>query len=510
MYPKKHDCQPRQNLIGVPTYRIEEKSVLLNVEISRLTTYLSPTTTTILFGGQISRTVSMEATPREARWEALDKFLEQELANRDYKTEEERRERLKPYTSQMDSEERWDYTFHLLEKRPKRPAIEVPPLETYQEKIQTRDFRDDDQIYELTSLLNNGYAQYIPLGTLMGISYRLIPGTGVLISDLPTKYKSYWKRDGSQVLSDSFLAMNPHIVPLVRPSHYPRSGREDTSPTESNAVSALRSEENDGFVFFQLGYLEYTECPLEELENRRYTHDGWIDSKFAVVLRLTPEGIRDGVYIVFCLNFLYVDPCDGERSRYTYTRTNYSWGYLPKNPDTQIFYAKIADRFEDLAEGKEFSLTHIHQRAAELTRVVRTPNGIFMEDPKAAKQSQRLHKKAQEKLDQERKAQADSAKSKAERVGKKQRKKRSKKTKVEREKRHKDEPLPDSPTRNNAQAGSQPVSPPSSDKSPPNKKHRKGKNDAGSRPRSRKHKGEQKEGEDPPISPPPSSEKDYH
>ncbi|PVH97310.1 hypothetical protein DM02DRAFT_674194 [Periconia macrospinosa] len=341
----------------------------------------------------------MEPTRSDAEWEAILNTIEK----RKEALAEPSRDAYNEIMLEMlpNQAERIEFAaWELFRPDPNELRPSIPLAAEYKNLIEGTDFRDDEQIQKLNRALNMSFKRYIPLGTFKGLMYRLETTSELLISDVPLVNKSTTLSDGSHLLPRGFLAVDPHILPMVNSTPYIRSSVHAVAPAgfaKSNETGVASDEGHHAFVFYQLGSLQfssYSPDTITEFEQSQGAPQ-WTDTKFAAVVKLTPEGKRDGIYIFCRLVFRHTSgKRKQKRQKKTYRLDNLSWGFLPQNPDTRIYYAKIAERFEDLAEGKEFNLTHILQQPAELARAVRTPDGIFKRHPEATAVSQRLHSTA--------------------------------------------------------------------------------------------------------------------
>lgn len=356
------------------------------------------------------------------------------------------------------------------------PTIVVPSTKDYLDTINTTNFSNAGQIQKLARILSTPRAPYIPLGNFQGLPFRLVPHTRVLRSDLPSPRKGLPLCDGGRMLPHSFLAVRPKVSPMVYGTPYERVGKRN------HVSSEFITEEEDFFVFHQLGLMEHSSRPLEELSEQDRSHEDWLSPGFAVVMRLLANGKPDGVYIIF--NFI---PWDSTiREHVTYGKKYDLWGYLPGSSD-QIFYAKIANRFEDLAEGKDFELTRVHHDPAELSWAVKKANGAITIDPKVSKISQRLHDVGAEKLRRVKKSKADR------KAGNHHSSSRIDNLTPQKSRQPEDVAASHNDDKNDEQTAEHHprTSPTASEKSPPIKKHRKDIDDEGSRARLQKSVGNQ-------------------
>jgi hypothetical protein len=103
------------------------------------------------------------------------------------------------------------------------------------------------------------------------------------------------------------LGVNETVQPRC-----PRSRRE-ANYSEESTRSAGSDDSSPGFVFFQLGRLEWFRNVSGELDPDRLGHVDWMDTGFAVVARLGAGGFRDAIYVV--ADFFPMDGNTGERNQ---------------------------------------------------------------------------------------------------------------------------------------------------------------------------------------------------
>ncbi|PVH97313.1 hypothetical protein DM02DRAFT_730639 [Periconia macrospinosa] len=241
----------------------------------------------------------------------------------------------------------------------------LPPITELQNAITHTNYRNDDEVQNLDKLLDDD--PYVPLGTVNGIAYRLMPRSTVLQSD---REPGYDPSILASLVYDYFLAIDFN-------STHPASN-DAPAPTEPDRSSNSDPKDDKGFVFFQLGDLEWTPCLPKNLTNQERLHGKWLPTDFVVVLRLSKWGKPSGIYIVY--NFHPFNGKSGPEFAYVTRPFHSSRGRL-RNYEKQIFCAKIAGDFGDFKERKPFALTEVVQEPKEIVRVIKNAEGLLLTQP---------------------------------------------------------------------------------------------------------------------------------
>ena len=219
----------------------------------------------------------------------------------------------------------------------------VPTVFDYQQRICTTNYYDPEEVDSLMKLLEHKTAAYVPLGQHSGKGYRLKPSSGILNVTVPTE--------------GSFRTALPHeFLGLVKgvSVRTPKVGglrniiSIATSPTQEEAkghrkdsaisITTLGNDDT-GFVFFQLGALEYADqAQWARRAGRVPACDlTWTATEDVVVVELNDSGKSGDVYVL----------C----GRQPYDETG-ALGDLPSDHPNSKPYAgaRIAKSFGELGE----------------------------------------------------------------------------------------------------------------------------------------------------------------
>ena len=236
-------------------------------------------------------------------------------------------------------------------------------------KVNTIDFLDDAALDPLAAEVDKDVQPGIPLGRIGKVLYRLVPDFFCLrphVLELPPTNRP--------VLPECFLGVNSTVQP--REPSQPVNRRKANLSEESTSTADSDDTDAPGFIFFQLGMLEYQYCSSVEDISEIYDEvkDDFHESGFCVVARLTRFGRVESIHIIFDM-FPTMDEEDARfwdtpDNRFRYAGSD--WGMLPTSKDDEQFScAKIGDRLAHFGFGVELELTEIIDHPVELVRVVR-------------------------------------------------------------------------------------------------------------------------------------------
>lgn len=177
------------------------------------------------------------------------------------------------------------------------------------------DYNDEHSRGELGAAMNRMIAPWLPVGRDQnGDFYRIALNPNALLPDQkPPSWISH------RFISNNILGINTNVQPAI-PAH-----DRTVLPEESKLVNENHREPDEGgFVFNQIGDLE-TWCndnedlrTLEDAGNR-----DWMKTHFAAVMRLSPRGEANDVYIVY--DFYPDYNLTGDRSR---RYPGATWGFF--------------------------------------------------------------------------------------------------------------------------------------------------------------------------------------
>jgi hypothetical protein len=177
---------------------------------------------------------------------------------------------------------------------------------------------------------------------------------------------------GRSLLPPSFLGINATVQPQ--------------KPTPANRQKPKLSESDDadpsGFIFFQLGQLEYAR--LQDGEQGWPSANGgdeaddkvkldWQDSNFCLVARVGPDGKAEGIYAVYDI----FHDVDYEDERYLVPPSDFLWGMppaaaFPGCKYEQFSCARVGNRLSDFGKRHHMVWTDKIRDPIELVRVLRS------------------------------------------------------------------------------------------------------------------------------------------
>ncbi|KAH0562966.1 hypothetical protein GP486_002467 [Trichoglossum hirsutum] len=154
----------------------------------------------------------------------------------------------------------------------------------------------------------------------------------------------------------------------------PRRSRKANFSEESTKSNESDDYEYVGFVFHQIGDLEYWADNPEDLRSYKDAAEGtWYPTHFYAVIRFGRNGAANGVYVMY--DFYPEDEYLEERRKID----DNDWGYLPRAlTDQQIAFAKIADKITDLRLGRTFDFAEALDYPVELVRATKTPENAII------------------------------------------------------------------------------------------------------------------------------------
>jgi hypothetical protein len=226
------------------------------------------------------------------------------------------------------------------------------------EKLLSRD------IYEpFVAKLDHINGPWLPIGTdpTSTILYRLLVGP----YGLEPQNEYPWHID-REILPYCFLGINycflgiDEDIQLGQPAE-PLSRRK-ANLSEESIGSAVSDDNTPGFVFLQLGTLEYLRVtPDGDTPMHRLNKADWEDTGFALVVRLNAGGYADGIYVVADML-----PHDEEET---------DWGIPPHPKGAQFSCARVATRLGDLGFHTVLELTEIIDHPFKLVWLMLTADG---------------------------------------------------------------------------------------------------------------------------------------
>ena len=252
--------------------------------------------------------------------------------------------------------------FKWTEERKAREKTTVTPISRndLKEMIANMNYNSAIDRSKLVSAVEQEVVPWIPVGNDRdGDIYRIVPGAYGLRSDQPKP-----KTGGLELVSDNVLGVNTNVQ-----TRNPVGRREANLSEESTQSNNSDDSDVGGFVFHQIGTLEYWGDEPENFQNMEDAARGpWLETGFCVAMRFTRSGGANGLYIIYDF---YPEAQDGTSRRVDRRYEHIIWGYLPSGK-RQFSIAKIADKITDLRFGRTFDLTEVVEHPVELVRCLKT------------------------------------------------------------------------------------------------------------------------------------------
>jgi hypothetical protein len=144
---------------------------------------------------------------------------------------------------------------------------------------------------KLVSALQQSFVPWLPVGNDRdGDIYRTLPGAYGL---RPDQLKP--KTGGRELVSDNVLGVNTNVQ-----TRSPVGRRQANLSEESTQSNTSDDSDVGGFVFHQIGTLEYWSDEPENFLNKEDAAQGpWLPTGFCVVMRFTRSGGANGLYIIY-------------------------------------------------------------------------------------------------------------------------------------------------------------------------------------------------------------------
>ncbi|KAK3348806.1 hypothetical protein B0T25DRAFT_546561 [Lasiosphaeria hispida] len=270
-------------------------------------------------------------------------------------------------------------------------ALRAPPIScaNFVAQVDSASLIDETCRIKLTRSTMENPALVVPIGSDSDNLYRLVVRPYHLMShDQNCGYRTL---DGTEELIDgSILGVNMTIQP--REPALPASRRNANLSEQSTRSAESDDDHAPGFIFFQLGILQYTWHNQEDnwssdiaegvAANMGGDDDdddddddvNWLDTNFYLVARLGPSGCTTGIYAIYDMFQAYGDSC--HRRQIVHDR----WGILPppySGGQTQQFsMARIGDTLGCLGYGKPLVLEEKVEHPVELVRVKPSGNAL--------------------------------------------------------------------------------------------------------------------------------------
>lgn len=206
----------------------------------------------------------------------------------------------------------------------------------------------------------------IPIGSDRHFLYRLVAEPHGLQSQDRNSSSTTKTSDSHPLIEFVILGLNPTVQP--QEPAVP-TNRQIANLSETSTHSAESEDDNQapGFIFFQLGELEYTSYNQEQ--GWSSTEDDWEKTGFNLVARLGEFGQINGVYAIY--NMYPFDEITQDYQQVTHR----FWGIPPtgdsetEEPEEQFSVARIGDTLGSLSYAKPMLWTEKIKHPVELVRV---------------------------------------------------------------------------------------------------------------------------------------------
>jgi hypothetical protein len=231
-------------------------------------------------------------------------------------------------------------------------------------KVDQMNYRNDPEQAELVDWLERDAKPWIPIGKDQKEHYRLVPGAYCLMAhkvDYSTPREMLW---------ENVLGVNTNVAP--------RKPNRDRSQQQSmSEISTMSNETDDGkggFVFHQLGTLEYFAGDRRQTTSMSKLGRGaWRSTGFCVATRFDSAGQSKGIYLIYDM---FPENDYGDRVE---IESGDSWGRLVPDAALQFSCARVGATLRELQPGptgfKDLTLTELISHPVELVRAVRSSNG---------------------------------------------------------------------------------------------------------------------------------------
>ncbi|KAH0562428.1 hypothetical protein GP486_002880 [Trichoglossum hirsutum] len=236
--------------------------------------------------------------------------------------------------------------------------------EDLKKMIATMNYNNDTDRGKLVTAMEQNVVPWLPVGRHQnGGIYRIVAGAYGLQPDQPNP------KTDRMLVSTNVLGVNTNVQPRI-----PLRSRKANFSEESTKSNESDDSENGGFVFHQIGTLEYWGGEVENFQSLEDAANGpWLNTKFCAVVRFGRNGAANGIYIIYDF---YPEDEDGERN---WKNTSDGWGILREDRTQQQFsIAKLADTITELRFGRTFNLTEVLDYPVEIVRAVKTPEDAII------------------------------------------------------------------------------------------------------------------------------------
>jgi hypothetical protein len=234
----------------------------------------------------------------------------------------------------------WSWQWQKKQNQRQKTAARIPTAAEYVAKVTNTKYTNDDKVAALTEMLDLPAFPYIGLGNHQGNGFRLAPNPHLLA---PTKED--FDMSQRDILPEIMLGINKNVEPLPANEEGKSTRKENNSDESTESTDSTSNNDDTGFVFYQLGALEYVsaEAWKPELAASDPNSFYWCDTGYVVVILIDSNGQGKDVYLLY--NFRPMDREDGDWERYPVRE--WEWGWLPGD-SVRRAGIKIAAKFSDL------------------------------------------------------------------------------------------------------------------------------------------------------------------
>ncbi|KAI2621118.1 hypothetical protein GGR54DRAFT_89515 [Hypoxylon sp. NC1633] len=233
-------------------------------------------------------------------------------------------------------------------------------------------FNEDEHERLLTEGLRAHVRPWVPLGKIGNHLYRLAPSPAGL------RAQREEDKQNPNLLPACYLGVNTTVQP--QQPELPLSRRATNLSAQSDMSAESDDADAPGFIFHQLGALEYIEADSEdELPTSLGEADDWDWERtcFMVVARLGPFGRASGIYVIFDMFPRQLDDLGGDYGRGPRVQiTHGNWGIPPSCKGEQFSCARIGDMMAKFGFEHQLDWTEKIEHPVELVRVARIMHGV--------------------------------------------------------------------------------------------------------------------------------------
>jgi hypothetical protein len=145
-----------------------------------------------------------------------------------------------------------DWQHEMKQAKHRKTIPQIPKAAAYVSKITGTRYTNDDEVAQLTEMLDLPAFPYIGLGNHQGNGFRLAPNPRLLA---PTKED--FDMSQRDILPEIMRGINKNVEPLPANEEGKSTRKENNSDESTESTDSTSNNDDTGFVFYQLGALEY-------------------------------------------------------------------------------------------------------------------------------------------------------------------------------------------------------------------------------------------------------------